>query len=153
MFSLKQQKITSGLISAGLQACRRYQDKNKSGFPWIFFLLSRALVLRSFAVWSQCGPVLGPKGWACLSFQLVRILKVFKEAHWPSLLWKTWMLEIKNNCIGVPIAAQRKRIWLASMRTQVRSLASLSGLRIWCCHELWCRSQMQLGFSVAVAVV
>ena len=26
------------------------------------------------------------------------------------------------------------------MRMQVRSLASLSGLRIWCCHELWCRS-------------
>ena len=24
------------------------------------------------------------------------------------------------------------------------NLASLSGLRVWCCHELWCRSQMQL---------
>ena len=22
----------------------------------------------------------------------------------------------------------------------VQSLASLSGLRIWCCHELWCRA-------------
>jgi len=30
------------------------------------------------------------------------------------------------------------------MRTQVQSLASLSGLRIWHCHELWCRSQMRL---------
>ena len=30
--------------------------------------------------------------------------------------------------------------------------ASLSGLRIWHCHELWCRSQTQLGSGVAVAV-
>ena len=34
--------------------------------------------------------------------------------------------------------AQRKWIWLASMRTHIRSLASLSGLQIWLCHELWC---------------
>ena len=27
------------------------------------------------------------------------------------------------------------------MRMQVRFLAPLSGLRIWCCHELWCRTQ------------
>ena len=26
------------------------------------------------------------------------------------------------------------------MRLQVQPLASLSGLRIWRCHELWCRS-------------
>ena len=38
------------------------------------------------------------------------------------------------------------------MRTQVQSLASLGGLRIWCCHELWCKSQIQLGSGVAVAV-
>ena len=31
--------------------------------------------------------------------------------------------------------------------------ASLGGLRIWHCYELWCRSQMWLGSSVAVAVV
>ena len=36
---------------------------------------------------------------------------------------------------------------------RVRSLASLSGLRIWRCRELWCRSQMQLRFCIAVAVV
>ena len=35
----------------------------------------------------------------------------------------------------------------------VRSLASLSGLRIWHCHELWSRSQMQLRSGIAVAVV
>ena len=41
---------------------------------------------------------------------------------------------------------------LASMRAQVRSLASLSGLRIWHCCELWCRSQTRLGFFIAAAV-
>ena len=38
------------------------------------------------------------------------------------------------------------------MRTQVRSLASLGGLRIQCCLELWCRSQTRLGSGMAVAV-
>ena len=36
---------------------------------------------------------------------------------------------IKNSYFGVPVMAQWKRIWLVSMRTQVRSLASVSGLR------------------------
>ena len=47
----------------------------------------------------------------------------------------------------------QKRIRLGTMRLQVRSLASLSGLRIWCCHELWCGSQTWLGSCVAMAVV
>ena len=38
------------------------------------------------------------------------------------------------------------------MRTQIQSLASLSGLRIWHYRELWCRSQTQLRSLVAVAV-
>ena len=38
------------------------------------------------------------------------------------------------------------------MRLQVRSLASLSGLRIRCCCELWCGSQKRLGSLVAVAL-
>ena len=55
---------------------------------------------------------------------------------------------------GVPIVVQQKRIRLGTMRLQqIPSLASLGGWRIWCCHELWCRSQMQLGSGVAVAVV
>ena len=33
------------------------------------------------------------------------------------------------------------------------SLALLSGLRTWCCHELWCSSQMRLGSRIAVAAV
>uniref|UniRef100_A0A8C3XBY8 Dehydrogenase/reductase 2 n=1 Tax=Catagonus wagneri TaxID=51154 RepID=A0A8C3XBY8_9CETA len=38
------------------------------------------------------------------------------------------------------------------MRLWVRSLASLRGLRIRHCRELWCRSQTRLGSGMAVAV-
>ena len=48
--------------------------------------------------------------------------------------------------------AQQKRIQLGTMRLWVRALASLSELRIWCCHELWCSLQTRLGSHVAVAV-
>ena len=40
---------------------------------------------------------------------------------------------------------QQKRIQLGTMRLQVQSLASLSGLRIQHRHELWCRSKTRLG--------
>ena len=39
------------------------------------------------------------------------------------------------------------------MRMQVRSLAWLSGLRIWRCHEMWCGLHTWLGSGVAVAEV
>ena len=48
--------------------------------------------------------------------------------------------------------AQQKLIQLVSVRMQIQSLASLSGLRIQRCRELWCRSQMWLRFHIAVAV-
>ena len=38
------------------------------------------------------------------------------------------------------------------MRLRVRSLASLSGLKIWHYRELWCRWQTKLRSGVAVAV-
>ena len=38
------------------------------------------------------------------------------------------------------------------MKTPIWSLALLSGLVIWYCHELWCRWQIQLGSLIAVAV-
>ena len=60
---------------------------------------------------------------------------------------------LKFTILGVPILAQWKQIWLASTRTQVRSLVSHSGLRIRRCCELWYRSQTWLGSRVAVAVV
>ena len=39
---------------------------------------------------------------------------------------------------------------LVSRRMQVRSLASLSGLRIQCCHELQCKLQIQMWSGIAV---
>ena len=42
---------------------------------------------------------------------------------------------------------------LASMRMQVRSLASVSGLRIWHCHKLQCWLPMGFQSLVAVAVM
>ena len=36
------------------------------------------------------------------------------------------------------------------MRTWVRALAQLSGLRIWRCHELWYRLQTWLGSRVTL---
>ena len=39
------------------------------------------------------------------------------------------------------------------MRTQVLSLTLFSGLRIWCCHELWRRLQTQLGSCVAAVAL
>ena len=49
--------------------------------------------------------------------------------------------------------AQRKQIQLGTMRLQVQSLASISELSIWHCHQLWCRLQTRLRCGVAVAVV
>ena len=48
---------------------------------------------------------------------------------------------------------QQKLIQLGTMRLWVRSLASLSGLRIRRGGELWCRSRKRLGSCIAVAVV
>ena len=55
---------------------------------------------------------------------------------------------------GVPVLAQWKliRIQLGTMRLRVWSLASLSGLRIRHCRELWCMSKTWLGSRVAAAL-
>ena len=58
---------------------------------------------------------------------------------------------ITNHSVGVSILAQQQRTHLVSMRMRVQSLASIRGLGIWCCHELWCGSQAQLRSGVAVA--
>ena len=48
--------------------------------------------------------------------------------------------------------AQGRQIQLGAMGLQVRSLASLSGLRLQRRHGLWCGSRTQLGSGIAVAV-
>ena len=54
----------------------------------------------------------------------------------------------ENLVQGVPVVAQWKRTQLVS----IPSLASLSGLRIQSCLELWCRLQTRLVSYIAVAV-
>ena len=68
------------------------------------------------------------------------------------LQWVVWFSIFQLLPMGVPIVVQQKQIWLLSMSVQVWSLATLSGLAIRCCHELWCRLQTQLGSWVAVAM-
>ena len=68
-------------------------------------------------------------------------------------LTPTGVATVRKAPEGVTVVAQPCGIRLGSMRTQVRSLVSLSGLRISCCCELWRRSQMCLPSGVAVAVV
>ena len=58
---------------------------------------------------------------------------------------------------GVPVVAKEQELVSAMNPTSihegaVQSMAPLSGLRIPCCHKLWCRSQTWHGFGVAVAV-
>ena len=59
----------------------------------------------------------------------------------------------KKKCWEFPSWLSGLRTQLGSMRMQVWSLASFSGLRIWHCCELWYRSQLRLGSRVHVAVV
>ena len=42
---------------------------------------------------------------------------------------------------------------LTSIHEDAGLIPGLSVLRIWRCYELWCRSKMQLGSGVAVAVM
>ena len=61
-----------------------------------------------------------------------------KETEWTSISLPPLNSKapvIKTYLYGVPVMAQWKPIWLASMRMQVRFLALLSGLRIRSCYE------------------
>ena len=49
--------------------------------------------------------------------------------------------------------AEQLRSQIVFMRIQVRTLALLRGLKIWCCRALQHRSQLQLGSGIAVAMV
>ena len=81
-----------------------------------------------------------PQGFAFLSSLQAVVSPVFARVNSP----------VKRQFKEFPVMAQRKQTWLASMRTQVWSLALLSGLRIWHCCELWYRSQTQLGSDLAL---
>ena len=66
---------------------------------------------------------------------------------WGEALPISWSKKLKE---GVPLMAQWKRIWLVSMRMQVQTLASLSGLRIWHCCDLRYRLQTWLRSGTAM---
>ena len=53
---------------------------------------------------------------------------------------------IRSSCLGAVVNES------GTMRLRVRTLALLSGLRIWHRRELWCGSQRQLGSHIAVAL-
>ena len=65
-----------------------------------------------------------------------------------SVLW----CGFKTLALGVPVVAQWLMNPTRNHEVSVRSLASLSGLRIPHCRELWCGSQTWLGSHVAVAL-
>ena len=73
----------------------------------------------------------------------------------PHIVTNSWCVlkNLRSILFGVPVVVQWKQIWLGAMRLWVQSLASLSGFRIRHCHELWCRSQTQLGSGAAVVLV
>ena len=80
----------------------------------------------------------------CIFYQILFMEAGYKRA-------KVWLWpRIEER--GVPGMVQQKRIRLGAMRLWVPSLALLSGLRIWRCHELWCRLKTRLGSDVDVAV-
>ena len=62
------------------------------------------------------------------------------------------MQVIENEDFGVPVVAQ----WLTNLTGNHEVVGSIPGLacglRIWCCHEQWCRLQIRLGACVAVAL-
>ena len=95
------------------------------------------------------GLVQGWPLWEALESELrLKSFTVCLVGSQPSEKKRSWYYSMLRIFLGVPMVAQRKQIWLASLRTQVRSPALLSGLRILSCCELWCRSQMQLGFRL-----
>ena len=93
-------------------AMEQQQIKKKKSYKWLILVRKAFWKMR----WAE----------SCASCT-IQIVKA-KEKFWK---------EIKSATPGVPVVAQWKRIWPVSMRMQVWSLASISGLRIWCCHELW----------------
>ena len=92
----------------------------------------------SLALWPQIACFLPmPK-------KVTKNRKVVEFLLWHSGL-RTWLQEFLSWLSGL-------RIRLGTIRFRVWSLASLTGLRIRHCHELWCRSQTRLGSGIAVAL-
>ena len=89
----------------------------------------------------------------CIPIRIAKIkkkkIKCFEDTE--KLEHCVLLMRVLNR--GVLVLAQWEQIWLASMKTQVQSLASLSGLRVQHCCDLWCSLQTWLRSGIAVAVV
>ena len=81
------------------------------------------------------------------------VLSVVGWLKWMKFPLLVRMVLNKYELREFPLRHSGNKIWLVSMRMPVRSLASLSGLGIQCCYELWHSSQTQLRFWVVVVVV
>ena len=105
--------------------------------------------------------------WLCLpKIHMLKFFNFQRDSIWTSeeiirinwaskhraIIWWDWNPYKKDKEKGVPNMAQQWQTQLVSMKTWVRSLAPLNGLRILHCHGLWCRSQAWLGSHIAVAV-
>ena len=73
--------------------------------------------------------------WSCLISDFFTISVVFIINNWALKHSNSWMLLILICSLGSSHCGSA-----ATMRMWVQSLALLSGSRILCCHELWCRS-------------
>ena len=126
------------------------------------WLLSLSLILSRF-IHEPCRYQFSVSLYDWIIFYCMNIpLFFFSSIHQPMGIWfvstlvvSTLLvshLAVKNSAAGVPLVEEWKWVWWGTMGLQVQFLASLSGLRIRHCHELWCRSQMWLGSGIAVAV-
>ena len=128
-------------------------------FPWASWTVS--VLCRLSSVWFSLICSLRCFNWYTSSYLLCKTLSSWRRGNalWvPSLMDTVLNLGTTNlnrdiSDSGVPVVVQQLRSRLISMRVWVGSVALLSGLRTWCCCELWCRLQMWLGFCVVVAVV
>ena len=87
--------------------------------------------------------------WKCYCYLCITIFYFYLHS---SIVVTLSKVRIRLKITGVPVMAQQKWIQLGTMRLWVLSLASLSGLRIRHCCDLWCWSQMRLGSGVAKAL-
>ena len=89
----------------------------------------------------------------------ILLLNESRPCCWLKFCWAKDMLnrkEIKIFCNKEKFRSPRLGIVemnpTSNMRLRVQSLASLGGLRIQCCPEVRCRSQMWLGSGIAVSL-
>ena len=104
-------------------------------------------------------------------YELKAVFHWFQNTFWKKICWHCRVLEsLTMSVLTEEIMFSRKGLFVQNKgwgssphgsvvvnptsiyETRVWSLASLNGLRIWHCYELWFRSQTQLWSGIAMAV-